>query len=70
MDIFKAVGKVHEVTNYKSADQLVVEYRNAGLMGSETVKMIKNGVRDCKVCQMFGKSMVKAKDSITKGRII
>ena len=33
LDIFKAVRKVHEVTNHKSADQLVVAYRNDRLMG-------------------------------------
>ena len=38
LDTFKAVRKVHEVTNHKSADQLVIAYRNAGLMGPGTVK--------------------------------
>ena len=55
MDTFKAIRKVHEVTNHKSADQLVIAYRNAGLMGPGTVKMIKNVIRDCKICQKFGK---------------
>ena len=33
LDTFKAIKKVHEVNNHKSADQLVAVYRNAGLMG-------------------------------------
>ena len=66
LETYKAVRKVHEVNNHKSADQLVAAYRNAGLMGPETIKTIKKVVSDCKVCQKFG----KAKDSITKGRII
>ena len=49
LDTFKAIRRVHEVTNHKSADQLVIAYRKAGLMGPGTVKTIKNVVRDCKV---------------------
>ena len=70
LDTFKAIRKVHEVTNHKSADQLVIAYRNTELMGPGTVKTIKKVVRDCKICQKFGKSMVKPKSSITKSRII
>ena len=66
MDTFKAVRKVHEVNNHKSADQLVAVYRNAGLMGPGTVKTIKNVVSDCKVCHKFGKSMVKPKIALPK----
>ena len=61
LDTFKAIRKVHEVTNHKSADQLVIAYRNAGLMGLGAVKTIKNVIRDCKVCHKFGKSMVSQK---------
>ena len=42
--------------NHKSAEQLVISYRNAGLMGPGMVKMIKQVVRDCKICQKFGRS--------------
>ena len=35
-------------------------------MGPGTVKTIKNVVRDCKVCQKFGKSMVKPKIALPK----
>ena len=66
LDTFKTIRKVHEVTNHKSADQLVIAYRNAGLMGPVTVKTINNVVRDCKVCQKFGKSMVKLKVALPK----
>ena len=66
LDTFKAIRKVHEVTNHKSADQLVIAYRNAGLMGPVTVKTIKNVVRDCKICQKFGKSMMKPKVALPK----
>ncbi len=66
LDTFKAVRKVRKVTNHKSADQLVIEYRNAGLMGPRTVKTIKNVVRDCKVCQKFGRSMVKPEIALPK----
>ena len=66
LDTFKAIRKVHEVTNHKSTDQLVIAYRNAGLMGPGTVKTIKNVIRDCKVCQKFGRSMVKPKIALPK----
>merc|ERR1711873_265242 len=61
MNTFKAIIKVHEVTNHKSAEQLLKHYRRADLIGPETVKTIKRVVRDCKICQKFGKSMVKPK---------
>ena len=38
LDTFKAIRKVHDLTNHKSADHLVIAYRNAGLMGPGTVK--------------------------------
>ena len=54
------------MTIHKSANQLVIAYRNAGLMGPGTVKTIMNVVRDCKVCQKFGKLMVKPKVALPK----
>ena len=42
LDTFKAIRTVHGVTNHKYVDQLVISYRNAGLMGPGTVKTIKN----------------------------
>merc|ERR1711889_24350 len=61
MNTFKAIRKVHEVTNHKSAEQLLKHYRRADLIGPDTVKTIKRVVRDCKICQKFGRSMVKPK---------
>merc|ERR1711867_325931 len=61
MNTFKAIRKVHEVTNHKSAEQLLKHYRRAELIGPNTVKLIKQVVRDCKICQKFGRSMVKPK---------
>ena len=61
MNTFKAIRKVHEVTNHKSVEQLLKHYRRADLIGPETVKTIKRVVRDCKIYQKFGKSMVKPK---------
>ncbi len=61
MNTFKAIKKVHEVTNHKSAEQLLKHYKRADLIGPDTVKTIKRVVRDCKICQKFGKSMVKPK---------
>ena len=66
LDTFKAIRKVHEVTNHKSAEQLIIAYRNAGLMGPGKVKMIKQVVRDCKICQKILKSMVKPKVKLPK----
>ena len=63
---FKAIRKVHEVNNHKSSEQLVAAYRNAGLMKPGLVTTIKRVVNDCRVCQKFGKSMVKPKVSLTK----
>merc|ERR1712082_40186 len=57
MNTFKAIKKVHEVTNHKSAEQLLKHYRRTDLIGPETVKTIKRVVRDCKICKKFGKSM-------------
>ena len=61
MNTFKAIRKVHEVTNHKSAEQLLKHYRRANLIGPNTVKLIKQVVRDCKICQKFCRSMVKPK---------
>lgn len=49
----KAIRKVHEVTNHKSVEQLLTIYRNAGLMEPGTINMIKNVVKECKICQKF-----------------
>merc|ERR1712089_27735 len=51
---YKAIKKVHEVNNDKSADQLIIYYGRANLIGPETTKLIKQVVNDCKVCQKFG----------------
>merc|ERR1712002_770444 len=61
MNTFKAIKKVHEVTNHKSAEQLLKHYRRANLIGPNTVKLIKQVVKDYKICQKFGRSMVKPK---------
>ena len=61
LDKFKAIKKVHEVTNHKSAGQLIISYRNNGLIGPETIKTIRSVVKDCKICQKFERSMVKPK---------
>ena len=66
LDTFKAIKKVHEVTNHKSAGQLIISYRNAGLIGPETVKTIRQVVKDCKICQKFGRSMVKPKVALPR----
>merc|ERR1711873_109489 len=58
MNTFKAIKKVHELTNHKSAEQLLKHYRRADLIGPETVKTIKRVVQDCKICQKFGKKHV------------
>ena len=52
---------------HKSADQLVAAYNRAGLMAPNTVKAIRQVVNDCKVCQKFGKSLVKSKIALAKG---
>ena len=44
MNTFKAIRKVHEVTNHKSVEQLLKHYRRADLIGPETVKTIKRVV--------------------------
>ena len=62
--------KVHEVTNHKSAEQLVKQYRNAELIGPETVNLIKQAVKDCKICQKFGRSMVKPEVNLPKATSI
>merc|ERR1712240_115741 len=64
LNTFKAIRKVYEVTNHKSAEQLLKHYRRAYLIGPDTVKTIKRVVRDCKICQKFGKSMVKPKTAL------
>merc|ERR1711962_1879139 len=66
LNTFKAIRKVHEVTNHKSAGQLLKHYRNAGLIGPNTGNLIKQVVRDCKICQKFGKSMVKPKVALPR----
>merc|ERR1711889_44475 len=66
LDTFKAVRKVHEVTNHKSAEQLILSYRIAGMIGPETVKLIRQVVKDCKICQKFGRSMVRPKVALPR----
>ena len=61
VDNYKAIRKVHEVNNHKSADQLIIHYRRADLIGPKTTKLIKQVVKDCKVCQKFSKSLAKPK---------
>merc|ERR1711873_296381 len=56
----------HEVTNHKSAEQLIISYRNAGIIGPETVKKIRQVVKDCKICQKFGRPMVRPKVSLPR----
>ena len=58
---YKAIRKVHEVNNHKSADQLIIHYRRVNLIGPETTKLIKQVVKDCKICQKFSKSLAKPK---------
>merc|ERR1712115_431749 len=58
---YKAIRKIHEVNNHKSADQLIIYYRRANLIGPETTKLIKQVVKDCKICQKFSKSLAKPK---------
>ena len=47
MNDYKAIRKVHEVNNHKSADQPIIHYRRANLIGPETTKLIKQVVKDC-----------------------
>ena len=70
MDTFKAIRKVHEVTNHKSAEQLIISYRNAGIIGPETVKTIRQVVKDFKICQKFGRSMVRPKVALPRATSI
>ena len=66
LNTFKAIRKVHEVTNHKSSEQLLKQYRNGELIGPDTVKLIKQVERDCQICQRFGRSMVKPKVALPK----
>merc|ERR1711873_44739 len=66
LDTFKAIRKVHEVTNHKSAEQLIISYRNGGIIGPETVRTIRQVVKDCKICQKFGRSMVRPKVALPR----
>merc|ERR1712112_399306 len=61
LNTFKAIKKVHEVTNHKSAEKLIKHYKTANLIGPNTIKTIKKVVQECKICQKFSKSMVKPK---------
>ena len=45
---------------------MLKHYRKAELIGPDTVKLIKQVVRDCKICQKFGRSMVKPKVALPK----
>ena len=56
LDSYKAIKRVHEVTSHKSADQMIRIYKNAGLIGPEVPNMIRRVIKDCKICQKFGKS--------------
>ena len=56
---FRAIRKVHEVATHMPADQMINMYKNAGIMALTTEKRIKDVVKQCKVCQKFGKSIVR-----------
>merc|ERR1712082_70078 len=45
LDMFKAIRKVHKVTNHKSAAQLIISYRNSGIIGPEMVKTIRQVIK-------------------------
>ena len=64
--MFKAIRKVHEVTNYKLAELLIISYRNGRIIGPKTVKTIRQVVKDCKICQKFGRSMVRPKVALPR----
>merc|ERR1712240_366210 len=66
MNTFKAIRKVHEVTNHKSAEKLIISYRNAEIIGPYTVKTIRQVVKDCKICQKFGRSIVRPKVALPR----
>ena len=55
LDTYKVIRKVHEVTNHKSAEHLIISNMNANIMTPRTVNTIKQVVRDCKVSQKFGR---------------
>ena len=64
VDNYKAIRRVHEVNNHKSADKLIIHYRRAGLIGPETIKTIRAVVNNCRICQKFSKSLWKPKTAL------
>ena len=67
---FKAVRHVHEVNRHKQKDQLIATYRNAGWMSPELRNIIHWVVNNCKVCQKFGKSVVRPRVSLPSSRAL
>ena len=65
---FKGIKKVHEVTNHKSANNLIHAYRNANLITPAVVKTIKDVVRRCKICEKMKRSMSKPKIALPKAQ--
>ena len=63
---FKGMKKIHEVTNHKSAEQMIPVYRNAGLIKPDAVQKLKDMVRKCEICQKFGRSMARPKMTLQK----
>merc|ERR1712112_489285 len=61
LQTLRAIRRVHEVNNHKSAEQLIKHYKTENLIGPDTIKTIKQVVQECRVCQKFSKSMVKPK---------
>jgi len=61
---YEKIRKVHEVKNHKSVDQLIIHYKRADLIGPQMTKLIKQVVKDCKICQKFSRSLAKPKTAL------
>ena len=47
---FKSVKKIHEILNYKSAENLLHAYKNANILDDKIKKNVMRVVDSCKLC--------------------
>merc|ERR1712082_345324 len=60
------VKKIHEVTNHKSAENLLWAFKCADLLDADLRKLIVKVVKECRICNKFKKTFPRPKSTLPK----
>ena len=63
---YNNVKKIHEVTNHKSADNLMWAFKCADLLDADLRKTVSRVINDCKICRKFKKTFSRPKSTLPK----